>query len=72
MGTRRQFSREFKVEAVKLEIKWGEPAVSWRRVLRRENNYPVALSKAPPVPFKALSSVSLIMAELRLGMQDVA
>ena len=42
------------------------------RVLRRENNYPVALSKAPPVPFKALSSVSLIMAELRLGMQDVA
>lgn len=57
---------------LKLEIQWGEPAVSWRRVLRRENDYPVALSKAPPVPFKALSRVSLIMAELRLAMQDVA
>lgn len=57
---------------LKLEIQWGEPAVSWRRVLRRANNYPIALSKAPPVPFKALNSISLIMAELRLAMQDVA
>ncbi|WP_049801409.1 GIY-YIG nuclease family protein [Delftia sp. Cs1-4] len=57
---------------LKLEIRWGEPAVSWRRVLRQENNYPIALSPVPPVPFRALSSTSLIMAELRLAMQDVA
>ncbi len=56
---------------LRLEIQWGEPAVSWRRVLRRENSYPVALTKEPPVPFRALGSVSLIMAELRLAMQDV-
>ncbi len=56
---------------LRLVVQWGEPAVSWRRVLRRENNYPVALSQEPPVPFRALGSVSLIMAELRFAMHDV-
>lgn len=56
---------------LKLEVQWGEPAISWRRVLRRESNYPVALSENPPVPFKGLNNVSLIMTELRLAMQDL-
>ncbi|WP_236698415.1 GIY-YIG nuclease family protein [Xylophilus sp. Leaf220] len=55
---------------LKLEIQWSAPAVSWRRVLRRAQSYPVALSTAPPVPFKTLQNVSLIMAELRLALQD--
>lgn len=56
---------------LKLEVRWSEPAVSWRRILRSGNDYPFSVRDAPAVPFESLSSVSLIMAELRLVMHDV-
>ena len=56
---------------LKLEVRWSEPAVSWRRILHSKNDYPISVRDTPAVPFRSLDSVSLIMAELRLVMHDV-
>lgn len=55
---------------MKLEIRWSEPAVSWRRILLKGQDYPVSLSQQAPVPFSSLAHTSLVMAELRLALQD--
>lgn len=56
---------------LQLEIQWGGAAISWRRVLTHRNSYPVGISQTPPVPFTGLENVSLVMAELRLALQNV-
>lgn len=55
---------------LKLELKWSPPAVSWRRVLKAGQDYLVCCRQDPPVPFVSLQCVSLVMAELRLALQD--
>lgn len=55
---------------LKLEVTWGKELV-WRRVLRQTNSYPIQIREGCPVPFQGLSSVSLVMAELRLVLGDI-
>lgn len=55
----------------RLEVRWGGAAISWRRVLRSGNDYPIRLCD-PPVPFSGVENASLIMAELRIALQDLA
>lgn len=56
---------------LKLEIQWTGPAVSWRRVLKTANDYPIWLRGEPPGPFQGPTKVSLVMAELRIALQDL-
>ena len=57
---------------LKLEIRWGGRATSWRRVLKPSNNYAVWIRNEPVVPFEDLRNASLVMAELRIALQDVS
>lgn len=57
---------------LKLEVRWGEPATAWRRVLKPTNNYAVWIRNEPVVPFEDLRNASLLMAELRIALQDVS
>ena len=54
---------------LKLEVHWGRE-LSWRRILKRNDHYPVTVSLEPAVRFIGLSDVSLIMSELRMAMDD--
>lgn len=57
---------------LKLEIRWGGRPNSWRRVLTQDNNYPICIRREPIIPFERASSASLVMAELRIALQDIA
>lgn len=56
---------------LKLEIRWGGRPNSWRRVLKPTNDYPVWIRSGPAIPFEDLKNASLVMAELRIALQDV-
>lgn len=56
---------------LKLEIRWGGRPNSWRRVLKPTDNYAVCIRSEPAVPFDGIGNASLVMAELRIALQDV-
>jgi len=55
---------------LKLEMQWTAE-ITWRRVLKADNNYPIWLRHDSAVPFRGIENVSLIMAELRIALQDL-
>ncbi|WP_182343142.1 GIY-YIG nuclease family protein [Comamonas koreensis] len=56
---------------MQLEITWTGRDIVWRRILEKDNDYPVRVRVEPAVPFTNASDVSLVMAELRLAMKEV-
>lgn len=56
---------------LKLEVTWGGRPNSWRRVLAPANDYPISISAEPPVTFDGASNASLVMAELRIALNDL-
>ena len=56
---------------LKLEVKWGRE-LAWHRTLKKNNSYPVNIRKECPVPFEGLNRVSLVMAELKIAIDDVS
>lgn len=55
---------------LKLEIKWGRE-LAWHRTLKPDNSYPSIIRAECPVPFEGLNRVSLVMAELKIAIDDV-
>lgn len=55
---------------LRLEVEWGKE-LAWRRVLTLQSIYPCSVLADCPVPFEGLSSVSLVMSELRIVLVDV-
>lgn len=49
---------------------WGKE-LAWRRVLTPASSYRFTMLAGCPVPFLGLSSVSLVMSELRIVLDDV-
>jgi hypothetical protein len=56
---------------LKLEVTWGGRPNSWRRVLVASNDYPIRISSEPPVRFAGANNASLVMAELRIALDDL-
>lgn len=56
---------------LKLEVKWGRE-LAWQRTLKINNSYPVHIREECPVPYEGLNRVSLVMAELKIAIEDVA
>ncbi|MCU6501953.1 GIY-YIG nuclease family protein [Rugamonas sp. A1-17] len=54
-----------------LEVTWGGRPNSWRRVLTAANDYPIGISAEPPVKFDGVSNASLVMAEMRIALNDL-
>lgn len=55
---------------LKLEVEWGKELV-WRRRLKKSDSYPVSVRSECPVPFEGIDNVSLVMAELRMVIDDI-
>ncbi len=56
---------------LKLEILWGGRPNSWRRILKPKDDYPVWIRNEPPVRFEGVRNSSLVMAELRIAVDDI-
>lgn len=56
---------------LRLEVRWGGRPNSWRRILSAANDYPIGISAEPPVKFDGASNASLVMAELRIALNDL-
>lgn len=56
---------------LKLEVRWGGRPNSWRRVLKHDDNYPICITCEPPVRFEGICNASLVMAELRMALDDI-
>lgn len=57
---------------LKLEIQWGGRPNSWRRVLKSSDDYPVGIRTEPAVPWLGPRHASLVMAELRIALEEIA
>lgn len=57
---------------LKLEVCWGGRPNSWRRVLKPTDDYAVCIRSELVVPFEDIRNTSLVMAELRIALQDVS
>lgn len=55
---------------LKLEIRWGKSAISWRRVLKPTDDYAVSIRSEVGIPFEGAKNASLVMAELRIALHD--
>ena len=55
---------------LKLEIRWGKE-VAWRRILKPIDNYEVWMRSESLIPFQDLKNTTLVMAQLRIALQDV-
>jgi hypothetical protein len=55
---------------LRLEIEWGRE-LAWHRSLRPGNSYPVNIRDECPVPFEGIKHVSLVMAELKIAIDDL-
>jgi len=55
---------------LKLEVEWGKE-LAWHRTLKQDNSYPVTILDECPVPFEGINRVSLVMAELKIAIDDV-
>ena len=55
---------------LKLEIEWGKE-LAWHRTLKRDNTYPATIRDECPVPFEGINRISLVMAELKIAIDDV-